>query len=157
MRDHQIVELAGSLIQPQKAEQGLLAPGRRILFIRLWRERASLRLGGLLGAYGVGRNRAGLNSTCLCISTDSILSIVNLDLDPPHLLTSTPFRCHNTTKAFHGSWPRMTTPDIDISQLSELQRDALEQYISVTAQAAIEAIPILQRSQWNVQVCYAST
>jgi FAS-associated factor 2 len=50
----------------------------------------------------------------------------------------------------------MTTPEIDISQLTELQRDALEQYTSVTAQAAGEAIPILQRSQWNVQVCYAS-
>lgn len=47
----------------------------------------------------------------------------------------------------------MASPEVDISQLSEAQQLALEQYTSVTDQDVQAAIPILQRSQWNVQVC----
>jgi len=48
----------------------------------------------------------------------------------------------------------MTTPDagIDVGQLSEVQQQALQQYTSVTNQALNEAIPLLRRSQWNVEV-----
>jgi FAS-associated factor 2 len=49
----------------------------------------------------------------------------------------------------------MAASDMDISQLSETQQLALQQYTSVTAQDVQEAIPLLQRSQWNVQVCRA--
>ena len=44
----------------------------------------------------------------------------------------------------------MSTPDI--SQLSESQQAALQTYTSVTDQDPIAAIPLLQRSEWNVQV-----
>jgi FAS-associated factor 2 len=46
-----------------------------------------------------------------------------------------------------------TTPEVDIGQLSEDQQLALQQYTSVTDQDVNAAIPVLQRSQWNVQVC----
>lgn len=36
--------------------------------------------------------------------------------------------------------------------LSPTQQEALEQYTQVTNQEAAEAIALLQRSQWNVQV-----
>ncbi|KAK7754597.1 UBX domain-containing protein 10 [Diatrype stigma] len=42
--------------------------------------------------------------------------------------------------------------NLDISQLSADQRSALEQYTAVTAQDTKDAIPLLQRSQWNVQI-----
>jgi len=41
---------------------------------------------------------------------------------------------------------------IDIAQLSESQQLALQQYTSVTNQEVASAIPLLERSQWNVQV-----
>lgn len=44
------------------------------------------------------------------------------------------------------------TSDLSLDQLSEAQRLALEQFTSVTAQDSAEAIPILQRSQWNVEI-----
>ena len=44
----------------------------------------------------------------------------------------------------------MSAPDI--SQLSESQQQALQTYTSVTDQDLIAAIPLLQRSEWNVQV-----
>jgi FAS-associated factor 2 len=50
----------------------------------------------------------------------------------------------------------MATPDIDISQLSESQQLALQQYTSVTDQDIKAAIPLLQRSQWNVEVRFCS-
>jgi FAS-associated factor 2 len=50
----------------------------------------------------------------------------------------------------------MATPDIDISQLSESQQLALQQYASVTDQDIKAAIPLLQRSQWNVEVRFCS-
>lgn len=40
----------------------------------------------------------------------------------------------------------------DISQLSESQQEALQTYTSVTDQDPIAAIPLLQRSEWNVQI-----
>jgi len=47
----------------------------------------------------------------------------------------------------------MAEPQVDISQLSESQQAALAQYTSVTNQELSAAVPILQRSQWNVEVC----
>lgn len=42
--------------------------------------------------------------------------------------------------------------DTDLSQLSEPQQEALQQYIALTNQEARDAMPLLERSQWNVQV-----
>ncbi|KAI8957412.1 UBX-domain-containing protein [Daldinia sp. FL1419] len=41
---------------------------------------------------------------------------------------------------------------VDIGQLSPEQQSALEQYTQVTAQDAKDAVPLLERSQWNVQI-----
>jgi FAS-associated factor 2 len=46
----------------------------------------------------------------------------------------------------------MASPEVDIGQLSESQQLALEQYTAVTNQEPNAAIPLLQRSQWNLQV-----
>lgn len=40
----------------------------------------------------------------------------------------------------------------DLSQLNESQQTALQTYTSVTDQDPIAAIPLLQRSEWNVQI-----
>ncbi|KAI6089328.1 hypothetical protein F4821DRAFT_268481 [Hypoxylon rubiginosum] len=45
--------------------------------------------------------------------------------------------------------------DIDIGQLTPEQQSALEQYTQVTAQDVKDAIPLLLRSQWNVQIAVA--
>lgn len=45
--------------------------------------------------------------------------------------------------------------NVDISQLSESQQSALQQYIAVTNQEIPAAIPLLQRSQWNIQIAIA--
>lgn len=42
----------------------------------------------------------------------------------------------------------------DLAQLSESQREALQQYTQFTNQEVKDAIPLLERSQWNVQVCH---
>lgn len=42
--------------------------------------------------------------------------------------------------------------DFDVAQLSEPQQEALQQYIALTNQEAKDAVPLLERSQWNVQV-----
>ncbi|CAZ79690.1 unnamed protein product [Tuber melanosporum] len=42
--------------------------------------------------------------------------------------------------------------DNDAPQLSESQQQALEQFTAVTAQEIKDAIPILRRSQWNVEI-----
>ncbi|KAF4119876.1 FAS-associated factor 2 [Geosmithia morbida] len=42
--------------------------------------------------------------------------------------------------------------DVDIEQLSPTQREALEQYMQVTNQEVKDAVPLLERSQWNVQI-----
>lgn len=44
----------------------------------------------------------------------------------------------------------MSTPDL--AQLSETQQTALQTYLAVTDQDPLAAIPILQRSEWNVQI-----
>ncbi|KAK5938235.1 UBX domain-containing protein 10 [Knufia obscura] len=44
----------------------------------------------------------------------------------------------------------MSSPDI--AQLSEAQQTALQTYTAVTDQDPITAVPILQRSEWNVQI-----
>ena len=46
----------------------------------------------------------------------------------------------------------MAGAPVDIDHLSQSQQEALQQYTSVTDQGVEEAIPLLQRSQWNVQV-----
>lgn len=47
----------------------------------------------------------------------------------------------------------MSAQDFDPGQLSESQQLALGTYTSVTNQEPSAAIPLLQRSEWNVQVC----
>jgi hypothetical protein len=47
--------------------------------------------------------------------------------------------------------PTMASSEFDFSQLSEAQQLALQQYTSVTDQDVQSAIPLLQRSQWNVE------
>jgi FAS-associated factor 2 len=42
--------------------------------------------------------------------------------------------------------------EVDLADLSATQQEALEQYMQVTNQEVKDAIPLLQRSQWNVQV-----
>jgi hypothetical protein len=42
--------------------------------------------------------------------------------------------------------------EVDLSQLTATQQEALQQYTDVTSQEISEAIAVLQRSQWNVQV-----
>ncbi|KAI0017905.1 hypothetical protein F4780DRAFT_566526 [Xylariomycetidae sp. FL0641] len=44
---------------------------------------------------------------------------------------------------------------MDASQLTPEQQGALEQYTQVTAQEPKDAIPLLERSQWNVQIAVA--
>lgn len=42
--------------------------------------------------------------------------------------------------------------DFDLNSLSATQQEALQQYTDVTSQEIKDAIPLLERSQWNVQV-----
>lgn len=42
--------------------------------------------------------------------------------------------------------------DVDMDQLSSTQQEALQQYIAVTDQDIKDAVPLLERSEWNVQV-----
>ena len=51
---------------------------------------------------------------------------------------------------------RMASQDVDISQLSEIQQAALQQYTSVTDSEIPAAIRLLQRSEWNAQACTIS-
>ncbi|EAW07401.1 clathrin-mediated endocytosis regulator UBX3 [Aspergillus clavatus NRRL 1] len=46
----------------------------------------------------------------------------------------------------------MSSSGLDISQLSDSEKSALETYIAVTGQEPSEAIPLLRRSEWNVQI-----
>lgn len=46
----------------------------------------------------------------------------------------------------------MATPTADISQLSDSQQAALQQLLAVTGQEVDQAVPLLQRSQWSVEV-----
>ncbi|KAJ5613982.1 hypothetical protein N7528_007636 [Penicillium herquei] len=49
----------------------------------------------------------------------------------------------------------MSTPDFDLDQLSDAERTALDTYTTVTGQELTDAIPLLRRSQWNVQIAIA--
>ncbi|EOD51704.1 putative ubx domain protein [Neofusicoccum parvum UCRNP2] len=49
----------------------------------------------------------------------------------------------------------MAAPSIDIAQLSDDQQLALQQFTAVTDQDVDQAIPLLQRCQWNVQIAIA--
>ncbi|KAG5982123.1 hypothetical protein E4U55_002270 [Claviceps digitariae] len=49
----------------------------------------------------------------------------------------------------------MTDSGDDIGHMSPTQQEALQQYIQVTNQEVQEAISLLQRSQWNVQIAIA--
>ncbi|KAL4987344.1 hypothetical protein BDW68DRAFT_110200 [Aspergillus falconensis] len=49
----------------------------------------------------------------------------------------------------------MSSSGPDISELSDSQRSALETYTTVTGQEPVEAIALLGRSQWNVQIAIA--
>ncbi|MCJ1304633.1 hypothetical protein MMC08_007446, partial [Hypocenomyce scalaris] len=49
----------------------------------------------------------------------------------------------------------MASSGADIGQLTESQQLALQTYTSVTDQEPSAAIPLLQRSQWNVQIAIA--
>ena len=42
--------------------------------------------------------------------------------------------------------------DFDTSHLTPQQQGSLEQYVQVTNQEAKDAVALLERSQWNVQV-----
>lgn len=46
----------------------------------------------------------------------------------------------------------MADAELDISQLSESQQLALQQYTSVTDQDLSAALPLLRRCEWNAQV-----
>lgn len=46
----------------------------------------------------------------------------------------------------------MATEGVDIDQLSPSQQTALQTYTAVTGDEPSRAIPLLQRSEWNVQV-----
>jgi hypothetical protein len=46
----------------------------------------------------------------------------------------------------------MDESEINLGQLSSTQQEALNQYTQVTNQEVNEAIPLLRRSEWNVQV-----
>lgn len=46
----------------------------------------------------------------------------------------------------------MSSPELDVAQLSDGERSALDTYTAVTGQELSQAIPLLRRSQWNVQV-----
>ena len=46
----------------------------------------------------------------------------------------------------------MSQPEVDLDGLSDSEKSTLEMYMAVTSQEPSEAIPLLRRSQWNVQV-----
>lgn len=48
----------------------------------------------------------------------------------------------------------MASQGTDVSELSQSQQLALQQYTAVTDQDVAAAIPLLRRSEWNVQVRY---
>lgn len=49
----------------------------------------------------------------------------------------------------------MADAGVDIAQLTEDQQLALQQFTAVTNQEVKDAVPLLQRCQWNVQVANA--
>ncbi|OAG04118.1 uncharacterized protein CC84DRAFT_1123871 [Paraphaeosphaeria sporulosa] len=49
----------------------------------------------------------------------------------------------------------MADADVDVAQLTEEQQLALQQFTAVTDQELKDAVPLLQRCQWNVQIAIA--
>ena len=49
----------------------------------------------------------------------------------------------------------MADAGVDIAQLTEDQQLALQQFTAVTDQDNKDAVPLLQRCQWNVQVLFS--
>jgi FAS-associated factor 2 len=47
----------------------------------------------------------------------------------------------------------MADAGVDLAQLTDEQQLALQQFTAVTDQELKDAVPLLQRCQWNVQVC----
>lgn len=47
----------------------------------------------------------------------------------------------------------MADAGVDIAQLTPEQQEVLQQYTGVTNQEIKDAVPLLQRCQWNLQVC----
>ena len=65
------------------------------------------------------------------------------------------FELQETVSLDYSATPvplNMTDTSLDIDQLSEEQRNALQQFTSVTDQDTNVAIPLLRSCQWNVQV-----
>jgi FAS-associated factor 2 len=50
----------------------------------------------------------------------------------------------------------MADAGVDIAQLTEDQQLALQQFTAVTDQDIKDAVPLLRRCQWNVQVQFSS-
>lgn len=48
-------------------------------------------------------------------------------------------------------------PEYDFGHLTPQQQSSLEQYMQVTNQEPKDAVPLLERSQWNVQVRVAAS
>lgn len=71
------------------------------------------------------------------------------------LWNPTPTSVHDTRRkgAISKTVKMADDTGVDLNQLSPDQQAALEQYTAVTAQDIKDAVPLLQRSQWNVQVC----
>jgi hypothetical protein len=65
------------------------------------------------------------------------------------MAVSTPSLCQFIAATYSAT---MSAAEVDLDQLSESERLVLEQYTGVTGQDPAEAIPLLRRSQWNVQV-----
>ena len=51
-----------------------------------------------------------------------------------------------------GASNSMSSVGFDPSQLTDAQQEALGTYTAVTNQEASAAVPLLRRSEWNVQV-----
>lgn len=50
-----------------------------------------------------------------------------------------------------------SSSDTDVSHLTAEQQESLQTYISITDQETSQALPLLERSQWNVQVSLAAS
>jgi FAS-associated factor 2 len=46
----------------------------------------------------------------------------------------------------------MASSDFDVESLSSSQKESLQLFSSMTGQEVADAVPLLRRSQWNVQV-----
>jgi hypothetical protein len=48
-----------------------------------------------------------------------------------------------------------SSPDPALSQLTEAQRQSLQQFTDITAQTPSQALPLLERSQWNAEARFS--